>query len=89
VGAVVVIELCSREEVGRVMSRKGERLKGTRIFVNKDRTYEQREREREDRRRNWSGGRMVQGGGEMRRRGWVSYGRGDRRGRMDGRGRMN
>ena len=65
-GAVVVIELCSREEVGRVLSRKRERLKGTRIFVNKDRTYEQRERERErereDRRRNWSGGRMVQGG---------------------------
>lgn len=81
--AVVVIELGSGEEVGRVMGRKKERLKGTRIFVNKDRTYEQRKKEREDRRRKWMGGSGGRGG-EMRGAGWRPDGRGGRGGRSWG-----
>lgn len=89
-GAVVVIELGSREEVGRVMGRKRERLQGSRIFVDRDRSFEQRTKEREDRRRKWAGrqgggGGMRPSGGEWRGGGGVRGGGGWRGGTSGGR----
>jgi hypothetical protein len=82
-GAVVMIELNSREEVGRVMGRKTERLRGTRVFVDRDRSFEQRTKEREDRKRKRMMGQAGRGG--MRQSGGWQRGGGEGGGWRGGR----